>query len=204
MKKTILITSVLFSIALFIVGRIQYSQLIDCVEQLKHAEYNNKALIFKQDSLNNTNRTLQLTIEQLEYYNDSLTKTIKSNLRKSKIDKDKISQLQYMLSTSSKVDTITFRDTVFVKDTYVDTTLTDSKWYKVGLILKSPNTLIVNPKFTNEFTTVFSHKKETIKPPKKCFIGRWFQRKHIITETTIISNNPYSTVDTTRFIEIIK
>lgn len=204
MKKTILITSVLFSIALFIVGRIQYSQLIDCVEQLKHAENNNKALIFKQDSLNNTNRTLQLTIEQLEYYNDSLTKTIKSNLRKSKIDKDKISQLQYMLSTSSKVDTIKFRDTVFVKDTYVDTTLTDSKWYKVGLILKSPNTLIVNPEFTNEFTTVFSYKKETIKPPKKCFIGRWFQRKHIVTETTIISNNPYSTVDTTRFIEIIK
>lgn len=178
--------------------------LKETTEQLKQAENNTKALLINSDELSNNNRTLKLSIEQLNYFNDSISRVLKYTIEKNKKNKDKISQLQYLLSTNTKVDTVYFKDTLFINNTNIDTTITDKKWYSINLKLKSPNILTVSPKFNNEFITIFSYKKETINPPKKFFIARWFQKKHIITETTIINSSPYSTVDTTRFIEIVK
>ena len=47
-------------------------------------------------------------------------------------------------------------------------------------------------------------KKETINPPKKFFLFRWFQRKHTILEVNMVEKNPYIENKNNRFIEIIK
>lgn len=201
-KILTLIFAFLFLINLIISGVLKHS-VLETTEQLKQAENNTKALLFVQDSLKYSNRTLQLSIEQLKYFNDSISKSLNAAIKKSKKDEDKISQLQYAVATNFKIDTVYFKDTLFVENTCLDTTLTDNKWYSVNLKLKSPNLVVVNPKFTNEIITIFNYKKETIAPPKKCFIRRWFQKKHIVTETTIINNNPYCKIDTTRFINIV-
>lgn len=202
-KILTLIFAVLF-LATFITAMLLNNSLSKVTEQLKQAENNTKALLFTKDSLNNSNRTLKLSINQLNHLNDSISKAFNKAIKESKKDKNKISQLQYAVLTNFKTDTVRFVDTLFIENTNIDTTITDSKWYYVNLKLKSPDLLVVSPSFKNEVITIFNYKKETINPPKKCFIGRWFQKKHIVTETTIINNNPYGTVDTTRVVEIVK
>jgi hypothetical protein len=181
-----------------------YIENIRLTENLGYAQNNAKALLLNIDSVNSINRTLKLNIESLNYYNDSLSQKLSKTLEERKIDKRKVEQLQYLLSTTKVTDTLLIKDTVFVENTNIDTCLTDNKWYSISLKLIYPNIVEVSPTFKNEYTTVFSYKKETINPPKKCFIGRWFQKKHIVTETLIITDNPYSTIDTTRVIENIK
>lgn len=181
-----------------------YIENTKLTENLGYAQNNAKALLLNIDSVNSINRTLKLNIESLNYYNDSLSQKLNRTLEERKIDKRKVEQLQYLLSTTKVTDTLLVKDTIFVEKTNIDTCLTDNKWYSISLKLIYPNIVEVTPAFKNEYTTIFSYKKETINPPKKCFIGRWFQKKHIVTETLIITDNPYSTIDTTRVIENIK
>lgn len=47
-------------------------------------------------------------------------------------------------------------------------------------------------------------KKETIDPPKKFFLCRWFQKKQTILEVKIVEKSPYIEQKESRFIEIIK
>lgn len=182
--------------------------LINHIETLNNrisvAENNTKALLLENQGLDSTSRVLQLTIDQLEYSKDSISKILLNTIKENNIKTDKIKQLEYAVMTNFRVDTVKFRDTVFVENTNLDTLITDNKWYKLALSLKYPNEIVVSPSFKNEIVTIFNYKKETINPPKKCAIARWFQKKHIVTETTIINNNPYSTTDTTRVIEIVK
>ena len=203
MQKYIVITVTALIVLLFVLTSIFHNQLLDCMEQLEQAENNTKALLMAKDSLSNNGRILQLSIDQLECYNDSITKVLNKTIDKLNVEKNKVTQLQYSSMTNTRTDTLVFRDTLFIKDINIDTTTTDNKWYSINIKLRYPNTLNVTPTFNNEIVTIFNYKKETINPPKKCFILRWFQKKHIITETRIINNNPYSTVDTTRIIEIV-
>jgi len=200
--KKFLINSLLI---ILIIGTIWI--LINHIETLNNrisiAESNTKALLLENQGLDSTSRVLQLTIDQLEYSKDSISKILLNTIKENNIKTDKIKQLEYAVMTNFRVDTVKFRDTIFVENTKLDTLITDNKWYKLALSLKYPNEIVVSPSFKNEIVTVFNYKKETIKPPKKCFIGRWFQKKHIVTETTIINNNPYSSTDTTRVIEIV-
>ena len=201
--KKFLINSLLI---ILIIGTIWI--LINHIETLNNrisiAESNTKALLLENQGLDSTSRVLQLTIDQLEYSKDSISKILLNTIKENNIKTDKIKQLEYAVMTNFRVDTVKFRDTIFVENTKLDTIITDNKWYKLALSLEYPNEIVVSPSFKNEIVTVFNYKKETIKPPKKCFIGRWFQKKHIVTETTIINNNPYSSTDTTRVIEIVK
>lgn len=200
--KKFLINSLLIVVVISIIWI-----LINHIENLNHrisiSENNTKALLLENQGLDSTSRVLQLTIDQLEYSKDSISKILLTTIKENNIKTDKIKQLEYAVMTNFRVDTVKFRDTIFVENTKLDTIITDNKWYKLALSLKYPNEIVVSPSFKNEIVTIFNYKKETVNPPKKCFIGRWFQKKHIVTETTIINNNPYSSTDTTRVIEIV-
>lgn len=202
MNRILIALAVIVGFGLYIL--ITNEKLQDYKEKLNVAESNSKALLLGNEELNNSNRILQLTLEQVNYYNDSITRALKNAVNKSNSKDAKIEQLQYMLATNFRVDTLVFKDTIFVKDYYVDTTITDNKWYSLNMTLSYPNNVTVAPKFTNEYTTIFRSKKETVYPPKKCFLLRWFQKKHTIVEVSVFNNNPYSAIDTTRFIKTIK
>ena len=112
--------------------------------------------------------------------------------------------LQYISSRSDKVDTIIFRDTIFKeKDFKIDTVVSD-KWYKLNLNLEYPNKIIANPSFSSEKYIIISTKKESIDPPKKCWLLRLFQKKHTVVEVNVIEESPYIKNKQQRFIEIVK
>lgn len=110
-----------------------------------------------------------------------------------------------MASTAVKTDTICFKDTVF-KDlhTDIDTVLTDKSWYSLQLSLKYPNRISVTPSFTSEKYVMISSRKETVNPPKKFFLFRWFQKKHTVIEADVVEKNPFIQNKKNKFIEVIK
>lgn len=173
-------------------------------EDLSISKSNEKAYVLENTGLVNKNREFQLTVDQLTHYQDTIICKL-NNIRNELGIKDKnLKQLQYLLAETNKIDTIVFRDTIF-KDPKVniDTIIGDA-WYTIKLNLKYPSTVITNPKFTSEKYIVTSYKKETINPPKKCFIARWFQKKHTIVEVKVVEKNPYIDNKQHKFVEIIK
>ena len=182
---------------------IQSARIRNLDKELSYSRANEKALYAERDSLEDNSRTLYLTVEQLNQVNDSIIQKM-NGMRKELGIKDKeIQQLQYQLSEASKKDTIVFRDTLFRDpELQIDTTIGD-KWYNIRLGLEYPSTIAVAPSFTSERYVNMYLKKETVNPPKKCFIARWFQKRHKVMVVETWENNPYIKVREERFVKIV-
>lgn len=179
-----------------------YKQNIRLQENLSVAITNEKAYISENSSLKEESRVFKFTVDQLTYYNDSLTQSMEKVRKELKIKDKNIKQMQYLLSEASKRDTIVFRDTIFTNSVSIDTIVGD-KWYNLKLRLGYPSTVIANPTFVSEKYIMVSMRKETIDPPKKNWLLRLFQKKHRVAEVEVVEKNPYINSEKQRFIEII-
>ena len=182
---------------------VQNNRIDSLQTDLSYSKANEKALYAERDSLEDDSRTLYLTVEQLNHVNDSIIQKMNGMRRELGIKDKEIQQLQYQLSDASRKDTVVFRDTLFRDpELQIDTTIGD-KWYNIRLGLEYPSTIAVAPSFTSERFVNMYLKKETVNPPKKCWIGRLFQRKHKIMVVETWENNPYIKVKEERFIKIV-
>ena len=174
--------------------------------QLNNAVNNIKAYSASLDIAKNQNNVFKFKIDQLNYYNDSILKKINEVRKELGIKDNKIRQMEYLLAQASRTDTITFTqvDTIFRDPTLKLDTIIGDKWYELKLGLRYPNTIIVNPLFTSEKYIMIYDKRETVNPPKKFFLFRWFQKKQIVLGVTVIEKSPYIEQKESRFIEIIK
>ena len=170
----------------------------------KDATENVKTYSEINSDLENKNRAFKVTIDQLKYSNDSIFKELDATRKKLNIKDSKVENLQYVYSTFTKVDTICLKDTIFRDTTLNVDTLLQDPWYSIKLGLKYPSSIIVEPMFTSTKHIIVSSKKETVNPPKKFFLFRWFQKKHTVLNIDVIEKNPYVKEQTNRYIEIIK
>ena len=170
-------------------------EVAEAVTNIKAYELENSAL--KDDTIE-----FQYTIEQLNYSKDSLNQRINKLRKELKIKDKDMQKLQYIVYENQKKDSIVVRDTVFIKDVKVDTTLTDD-WSKLHLQLKYPNTVIADYSFKNESLVTTYLRKETLNAPHKCAFIRWFQKKHKVIHVEINEQNPYCETKEQRFINII-
>ena len=173
-------------------------------EEISISMSNQKAFIVENSSLKEENRVFKFTVEQLNYYNDSILQKMNEVRKELKIKDMDLKQMQYLLSEAQKKDTIVFRDTLFREPTLKIDTLLGDRWYQMKLGLRYPSTIITEPKFTSEKYVIMNYKRETIDPPRKFFIARWFQKKHKIVEVEVVEKNPYIKNKQQRFIEIVK
>lgn len=195
---------VLFIVSLLGIGIYTWNERQDLKKEVCTLRNNQKAFIAENSSLKDESRAFKFTIEQLNYYNDSILQKM-NNVRKELSIKDKnLKQMQYLLSEATKKDTIIFRDTLFRESTLDIDTLIGDKWYNIRLGLKYPNLITTNPTFISEKYIIVNKKKETINPPKKFFLFRWFQRKHWVMEVHIKEKNPYIKEVNNKFVEIIE
>lgn len=171
--------------------------------KLDIAKANEKAYYMQFDSLNTKNKLLNFTVEQLNYYNDSILNKMNDLRKELKIKDKELLSLYYLNSQITKIDTILMKDTIFIKSLKLDTIVGD-RWYTMKLGLEYPNKIIVNPSFISEKYIITNSKKETIEPPKKYWIQRIFQKKHTIAEINIIEKSPYIKETQNQFIQIIK
>nr|DAR32426.1 MAG TPA: hypothetical protein [Bacteriophage sp.] len=201
MKAKVIYVIVLVLMGLSIYGLLRKVSSLN--EELNTSYANIKAYDSELSNQKNSNRVFQLTIEQLEYFNDSVLNEM-NEVRKELGIKDKqLQSMGYVLSTMQRKDTITMNDTIFVRELNVDTIIGD-RWYSAELGLRYPNKIILNPKFVSEKYIIGSLRKETVKPPKKFFLLRWFQKKQKVMEVEVVEKSPYSEKNKEKFIQIIK
>ena len=181
-----------------------YNRNQDLKEKMSISMSNQKAFITENSSLKDENRVFKFTVEQLNYYNDSILQKMNEVRKELKIKDKNIKQLHYLLSVSTKKDTVLFTDTIFRDKSLVLDTIIGDKWYNIRLGLKYPNLIYTEPTFTSEKYIIVNKKKETVNPPKKFFLFRWFQRKHWVMEVHIKEKNPYIKEVNNKFVEIIE
>lgn len=194
-----------FSLVIAIVGAIAaYEQSKKYRKQWEIAMNNVKSYDALLGKEGNKNVALQLTIDQLNNCQDSILRELNATRKKLKIKDSKLNSMQYVASDFSKVDTVILKDTLFKEPSINIDTLLKDQWYQLHLGLKYPSMVIVEPVFKSEKHVIVSSKKETVNPPKKFFLFRWFQKKHIVLHIDVVEKNPYVNNEKNRYIEIVK
>lgn len=202
-KKYIRIGVIAFICLLTISTYTLYNRNQDLKEEISVSMTNQKAFITENSSLREENRAFKFTIEQLNYYNDSILQKMNDVRKELKIKDKALKQMQYLLSVSTKKDTVLFTDTIFRDKSLALDTIIGDKWYNIRLGLKYPNLIYTEPTFTSEKYIVVNKKRETVNPPRKFFLFRWFQKKHCVMEVYIKEKNPYIEEIDNKFVEII-
>ncbi len=170
----------------------------------KEATENAKAYSEQLGSSEKSNRAFRLTVEQLEASKDSIFQELDRTRKELKVKDSKLQSLQYVSSSFARTDTILLKDTVFRDPSVkIDTTLSD-EWYSVRVGLEYPSTIAVKPEFRSVKNIVVSTRRETVDPPKKFFLLRWFQKKQTVLNIDVVEKNPYVKNETNRYVEIIR
>lgn len=200
MKKIIIkiLSYLLLFLAIFFMGQ----KIHNLNVALDNSVNNEKAYAAENSGLRENNRVFKLSIDQLEYYKDSLMIAMKKVANENGIKDKRIKALQYQLEHFAKRDTIIVRDTIFKESGFVLDTCIIDEWNKSCIHLAYPGTIALNNEYNNaKYVTLESH-KEPVKV-RKWFLPRWFTRKHTVVEVLIIDKNPYVTTPQQRYIEII-
>ena len=181
----------------------QSNRIKELDSKLSNAINNNKAFEQENSSLNGKILEFKLTADQLSASNDSLIQKLNQTKKELKIKDKEINYLQYIASENHKGDTVIVRDTIFQKGVAVDTTLGDN-WSRLKLHAEYPNILSAEYSFKNVTTVVAHDSRVTVDPPKKCWLGRLFQKKQTIVEIDVVQENPYCENKEEKFVKIIK
>lgn len=181
-----------------------YTENLRLNHEYKIAAENIKAYDAQLSGLEGDNRVLKLTVEQLNYFNDSIIKKMKVVQKELGIKDKRLQQLQYEASHAQRADTIILKDTLFRDPQLRLDTIVGDKWFKTDLHLEFPSTIALKPEIELERYTFINGKRETVNPPKKFFLFRWFQKKHTVVEVNVREMNPYVKNKTQRFIQIIE
>lgn len=193
-----------FIIVMVVIDVALYNQYKIANDNWKTAMANIKAYNSVLSDADNKNTALELTINQLKIFKDSILVELNNTRKELKIKDSKLKALQYVSSDFSRTDTIVLKDTVFrTPDFKLDTVLQD-QWYKLTLGLKYPSQISASPEFKSEKHIIVSTKRETVNPPKKFFLFRWFQKKHTVLQVDVVEKSPYVQDEKNRYIEIIK
>ncbi len=205
MKSYLYIGIALLGITSAIIISVLLNQRSKTEKKWKDAVENAKAYSELFSNSENKNRAFKLTIDQLKNSSDSIFQELNEARKELKVKDSKLKSLQYVSSSFSKVDTITLKGDTIFKDTHVniDTLLSD-KWYSVRVGLKYPSTVSIEPKFLSIKYIVVSAKKETVNPPKRFFLFRWFQKKQVRVNVDVVEKNPYVQNQDNRFVEIVR
>ena len=161
-----------------------------------------KSLVLEKQESHNSILAYKLNIESLKYLNDSVINKLDSLRTQLNIKDKQLLQLQNIKNEIKTKDSIVFRDTIF-RDTLIklDTTLSN-QWYTVKVNMLYPNTLKLEASYKSDISVVAYSNKEILGVPKKCFIGRIFQKKYKTIRVEVVDNNPYSEIKNSKFVII--
>lgn len=205
MKKVVVYLLIVI-LALIGVAIAEWYQIKKVSSRWETAEANVKAYSNQLSNSKSKNTALVLTVDQLKYFSDSVLQALDETRKELKIKDKNLKALQAIESGFKKRDTIriTQTDTLFKEPTLAIDTVIGDKWYQLKLGLKYPSMITTEPYFKSEKHIVVSSKKETIDPPKKFFLLRWFQRKHTVLHIDVVEKNPYVENENSKYIEILK
>ena len=193
-----IIKIVLIVLVMFVVGSLIVSNK-NLKESVSVYDNNFKALNLERDSLSKAAIAYRFSVEQLEYINDSIIEDLNTTRKQLQIKNKELLQMQSIKTEISTKDSIYIKDTIF-RDTFVklDTVISD-KWHTIAISLQ-PSKLIIDAKYRSELQVFAKSSKEIMGTPKKCFIGRLFQKKHKVIRVDVVDQNPNAIITEKKFI----
>ena len=199
MKKYVNI--ILYSAILLLVGYTIYNiyKVADYRKQLELYDNNFKAVNLENDRLNKDVLAYKFDIEQLEYINDSIIKSLNNTRKQLGIKDAQIKQMQSIKTEVYIKDSIILKDTVFRNNFKLDTVLTND-WYNIKLSMEAPSSLAIDARYKSDLNVFAYSNKEVLGVSKKCFIGRIFQKKYNVIRVEVKDNNPYSVIKESKFV----
>ena len=163
-------------------------------KDIKLYDNNFKALCLENSKLEDEVIAYRFNVEQLSYLNDSIINDLDS-IRKELAIKDKeILQMQHIKTEISTKDSIFIKDTIFRESFVRLDTLLGDEWYKIKLQLEYPNKIAIQAKYISDINVFAKSSKEIIGTPKKCWLGRMFQKKHKVIRVDVVDKCPYSVI----------
>jgi hypothetical protein len=165
---------------------------------------NSKAYAAQLDNEKAKSNVFKVTIEQLEYYNDSIAHKLVETKNKLGVKDKEVKQLQYLATTFKKTDTIYLSDTVFKEPDFRLDTVVGDEWASTRVMLEYPNLIGVEPEVKSEKVVAISTTRETVDPPKKFFLCRWFQKKHTVIKVVVDEKNQHIKTQENVFFEIVE
>lgn len=162
---------------------------------------NFKALTLERDSIKKEAIAYKFSVEQLEYLNDSIIDNLNDMRVKLNIKENQLLQMQNIKTEVTIRDSVFFKDTVF-KTSFVkiDTVISDD-WHSLAISLDK-NKLNIETKYRSDLCVFAKNSREILGTPKKCAVGRWFQKKHDVIRVEVIDRNPYSIIKEQKFVII--
>lgn len=171
-------------------------------KDIKLYDNNFKALCLENSKLEDEVIAYRFNVEQLSYLNDSIINDLDS-IRKELAIKDKeILQMQHIKTEISTKDSIFIKDTIFRESFVRLDTLLGDEWYKIKLQLEYPNKIAIQAKYISDINVFAKSSKEIIGTPKKCWLGRMFQKKHKVIRVDVVDKCPYSVIKEKKFVII--
>ena len=190
-------------VSLSVASSVLYKKNVELNKKLAESNNNVNAYELFNSELKDSVLVLNYTINALNNSVDSINQKMNAVRKELRVKDKELESISRLVMTSSKKDTIVLRDTVFIKGMKIDTTLTDNSWYNLALNLEYPNKITVHPEFNSDTYIVISSSKRIVGKPKVCWIGRLFQKRHVVVEGRIVEKNPYINVNEQRFIKIV-
>lgn len=191
-------------IGLGIAVGVQAKQVKRWKEMYEVVQQTNTSYLKDLQSAKNDIHQYELTIEDLRLMNDSITNKMLDLQKKLKVKDKQVQNLQYMYSHFTKIDTIIFEDTIFLEPELCIDTLVGDEWVMSDLHLEWPGEIQISTQIQSKKTVMVYLQKETIEPPKKCWIARLFQKKRKVAKVYIDEENPYIDDQQNLFIDVIK
>ena len=144
----------------------------------------------------------KFNVDQLNYINDSIITELNNTRKQLKIKDKELKQLQNIKTEVHIKDSVFIRDTIFKESLVRLDTLLGNEWYKTKLTLEYPNKIGLDMTYKSDISVIASTQKEIIGTPKKCWLGRLFQKKQNVIRVDIKDNNPYSEIKSKKFVII--
>ena len=144
----------------------------------------------------------KINVDQLNYINDSIITELNNTRKQLKIKDKELKQLQNIKTEVHIKDSVFIRDTIFKESLVRLDTLLGNEWYKTKLTLKYPNKIGLDMTYKSDISVIASTQKEIIGTPKKCWLGRLFQKKQNVIRVDVKDNNPYSEIKSKKFVII--
>lgn len=200
MKKWFILIIAVLLVTLEITTRRMYSY----EAKWKTSAANEKAYQMELSREKKISTAYEMTIDQIKYSQDSIVRILDETKKQLKIKDKNLQSVQYVYSNFYKTDTLNFRDTIFKEPSLAIDTMVGDEWFNARLFLKYPSRVILNPSFKSEKQIFVSTKRETVNPPKKFFLFRWFQKRHNVLSVEVIEKNPYIEEQSSKFIKVIR
>lgn len=165
---------------------------------------NNMAFVAQMDSICSESRVFKVTIDQLEYFNDSVVDKLREAQEQLSIKDEQIRQLNYIATELGRTDTVVFTDTIFRDAEFSIDTCIGDEWVSTHMVLKYPNVVSLTPTAVSRKHVLLYSEKVITNKPSKLFFVRWFQRKHTVLKAVVKEENPHIKSESNMFIEIVE